>query len=160
FWHNKNGQKLIVGFNGGSDSTALSSWLAANFANLYGWYSPNNLIGATNDQVAAFYQSLFSQPGSALECQVLATALSVYATTQSLGGNIGQTYGFTVSANGLGAYSFNVGADGAAFAVANNTTRNVYELLKAVNDQAVFGALYSGDKTLRNEATDLFDALI
>jgi hypothetical protein len=47
-------------------------------------------------------------------------------------------YGFTVSANGLGAYSFNVGADGAAFDVANNTTLDVYALLQAVNDQAVF----------------------
>jgi hypothetical protein len=90
---------------------------------------------------------------------VLATALNVYATTQSLGGPAGQAYGFTVTATGLGADSFNVGADGAAFGVANKTTLNVYELLQAVNRQAVNSVLYNGDKTLRNEATDLFDAL-
>ena len=43
--------------------------------------------------------------------------------------------------------------------MANNTTRNVYELLKAVDQQAVFGVLYNGDTTLQKEANDLFDAL-
>jgi hypothetical protein len=51
------------------------------------------------------------------------------------------------------------GADGAAFGVKNNTMLNVYELLKAVDRQVVNGVLYNGDKTLRNEANDLFDAL-
>jgi hypothetical protein len=105
--------------------------------------------------VAAYYQSLFALSGSNLEAEVLATALNIYATTQSLGGSIGQTYGFTVSADGLGADSFNVGADG----VANNTTRNVYELLKAVDQQAVNGVLHNGDTTLQKEANNLFDAL-
>src|SRR5262249_27053470 len=134
--------------------TVLANWLAVNFANLYGW-----LAGASNASVADFYQSQFSLP-NALEAQGLATALSIYATTLSLGGTIGQTYGFPVTTTGLGADSFNVGADGAAFGVANNTTRNVYQLLKAVNQQAVNGVLYNGDKTLRSEATDLFDALL
>jgi hypothetical protein len=155
FWQNKNGQQLIDSFNGGPDSTALSSWLAMNFPNLYG-----SLSGASNAQVAAFYQSQFALSGSNLAAEVLATALNVYATTQSLGGAVGQAYGFSVSADGLGAYSFNVRSDGAAFGVANNTRRNVYELLAGVNDQAVFGVLYNGDKTLRNEAADLFDVLL
>ena len=160
FWHNKNGQALINGFNGGSNATALSSWLATTFPNLYGaGAGANNLTGETNAQVAAFYQSQFALSGSNVEAEVLATALNVYATTQSLGGTAGQAYGFTVSAAGLGADSFNVGADGAAFGVANNTTLNVYELLKAVDRQAVFGVLYNGDKNLRKQANDLFDAL-
>ena len=160
FWHGKNGQALINSFNGGSNATALSTWLATSFANLYGaGAGVNNLTGETNSQVAAFYQSQFALSGSNLEAEVLATALNVYATTQSLGGTIGQAYGFTVSADGLGADSFNVGADGAAFGVANKTTLNVYELLEAVDQQAVFGVLYNGDTTLRKEANDLFDAL-
>jgi hypothetical protein len=161
-WHNKNGQALIDSFNGGPGATALSSWLAATFSNLYGaGAGANNLTGFSNDQVAAFYQSQFARvaSGSNLEAQVLATALNVYATTQSLGGTVGQAYGFTVSADGLGADSFSVGADGAAFGVANGTTRNVYELLEAVDRQAVNGVLYNGDKALRTEANDLFDAL-
>jgi hypothetical protein len=160
-WHNKNGQALINSFNGGPNSTALSSWLATNFANLYGASAgANDLTGFTNAQVAAFYQSQFALPGSNLEAQVLATALNIYATTLSLGGTVGQTYGFTVSADGLGAYSYNVGADGAAFGVANNTVLDVYALLQGVNDQTVFGVLYNGTTSLRKQAGDLFAALM
>ena len=36
FWHKKHGQALINSFNGGAKSTALSSWLATSFPNLYG----------------------------------------------------------------------------------------------------------------------------
>src|SRR5262249_28278494 len=145
FWHNKNGQALINSFNGGPTATALADWLAANFANLYGGgASANNLTGKTNAQVAAFYQTQFALRGPKVEAQVLATALSVYATTASLGGMAGTTYGFTVTTAGLGAYSYNVGSDGAPFDVANNTTLNVYQLLTAVDQQAVNGVLYDG----------------
>jgi hypothetical protein len=154
FWHSKNGQALVNAFNGGPDSTALSSWLATAFPNLYA-----SLSGASNAQVAALYQSQFALSGSNLAAEVLATALNVYATTLSLGGTAGQAYGFTVTATGLGADSFNVGTDGAAFGVANKTTLNVYELLTAVNRQAVNGVLYNDDPTLSNEANNLFDAL-
>jgi hypothetical protein len=108
--------------------------------------------------VAAFYQTQFVS--GSLEAQVLATALNIYATTLSLGGTLGQAYGFTVTADGLGAYSFNVGADGAAFGVANNTMLTVYALLEGVNAQDGIGLLYNGDKTLQNEAGDLFAALL
>jgi len=160
FWHNSSGQALINSFNGGSSATALSAWLAASFPNLYGaGAGGNNLSGQTNAQVAAFFESQFALPSPTVEAQVLATALDVYATTLSLGGTAGQAYGFTVTATGLGADSYNVGSDGAAFGVANKTTLNVYELLKAVDRQAVNGVLYNGDKTLRNEANDLFSTL-
>jgi hypothetical protein len=156
-WHNKNGQALIDSFNGGPDSTALSYWLGTNFSNLWG-ANGNDLRGETNAQIAAYYQTLFALPGS-LDAQVFATALNIYATTQSLGGSIGQAYGFTVTSDGLGAYSFNVGVDGTAVGVANNTTLNVYAILQGVNNLSC-GLLYCGDTTLRNEATDLFSALI
>jgi hypothetical protein len=160
FWHNSSGQALINSFNGGSNATVLSGWLAMAFPNLYGaGAGGNNLTGYTNAQVASFYLSQFALPSPTVEAQVLATALNVYATTQSLGGSAGQAYGFTVTATGLGADSYNVGSDGAAFGVANKTTLNVYELLQAVNRMAVNGVLYNGDKTLRNEANDLFNAL-
>jgi len=160
FWHSKNGQTLIKGFNGGSSSTALSSWLVATFPNLYGaGAGANNLIGQTDTQVAAFYKTQFALPGSNVEAQVLATALNVYATTLSLGGTSGQAYGFTVSANGLGADSFSVGADGAAFGVAKKTTRNVLELLKAVDHQTVLGVLYDGDPTFQKMANHLLHVL-
>src|SRR5207302_1774326 len=94
-----------------------------------------------------------------VEAEVLATALNVYATTQSLGGTAGLNFGFIVTATGLGAESFNVGANAAAFGVANNTTLNVYQLLRAANKQAVGGVLYNGNAALRKQANDLFFAL-
>ena len=97
--------------------------------------------------------------GSGVEAEVLATALNVYATTQSLGGTTAQAYGFTVSAAGLGPDSFNVGADGQAFGVAKKTTLTVLQLLKAVDVRAVSGVLYDGDPTLQKLAYHLFHAL-
>jgi hypothetical protein len=88
---------------------------------------------------------------------VLATALNVYATTASLGGVRGLTYGFRVTPEGLGASSFNVRQDGAAFDVVNGPTLNVIQLLKAVNRRAVAGVLYPGAANLRTLAEDLFE---
>ena len=107
---------------------------------------------------------LYSPKGrrQAFPCQtrfteVLDTALSVYATTASLGGTAGTQYGFSVSAVGLGAYSFNVGSSGAAFGVANNTVLNIYQILKAANSQAVNGVLYNGNANLADLANAIFD---
>ena len=123
------------------------------------------MTNQNNAHVAAYFETLFSLSGTHVQAEVLAVALNVYATTTSLGGdavNAGVAYGFSVSATGLGADSFNVGSDGAAFGVANNTTCNVYELLLAVNQQANNGVLYNGNpmqSTLQGEAAALFDAL-
>jgi hypothetical protein len=94
-----------------------------------------------------------------VDAEVLATALNVYATTLSLGGALGQAYGFAASDTGLGARSYNVGPDGAAFDVADNTTLNVYELLLAVNNRAVNGVLYAGDVELQQMAYDVFEGV-
>ena len=160
YWNNKHGQALIDAFNGGSSSTAAATWLATSFPHLYGADAGvNNLTGETNIQVAAFYQTQFALPGSNLEAEVLATALNVYATTQSLGGMTGVSHRFIVSAGGLGADSFNVGADGAAFGVPNNTTLDVYDLLTAADRQSVSGVLYNGTKSLQKLAKNLFHGL-
>jgi hypothetical protein len=168
FWHSSSGQALITSFNvtaSNPSPTALASWLMATFPNLYG-----SLALTTNADVAAYVQTLFTQAAKATgtktqvlaaqaPVEVLVTALNVYATTASLGGMAGATYGFTVSAWGLGASSDNVGGDGAALGVASNTTLTVDALLLGVNDRATNGALYNGDVTLQAEAADLFTAL-
>src|SRR5262249_61671564 len=161
FWHNSNGQALIQSFGLTTTGLTLANWLAATFPNLYGASAgANNLAGKSNAQVAAYFQALFALGGTQVQAQVLATALNVFATTSTLGGNAqAAADGFTVSATGLGARSYNVGKDGAAFGVANNTTRNVYELLVAVNKKAVNGVLYGGSATLQAQCADLFNAL-
>jgi hypothetical protein len=160
FWDGPQGQALITGFNVTASTpnpTALACWLKATFPNLY-----SNLAITYNADVAAYYLTLFNQGGQKVQAQVLAAALGVYATTASLGGNTGVAYGFNVSATGLGADSFNVGSDGAAFGVPNNTTLTVYGLLLAVNNQSSNGILYNGSpmqSALQKEAGDLFASL-
>src|SRR5262249_49019052 len=97
FWHEATGPALINSFNGGPNATGLGTWLATNFRNLYGF-----LCGSTNASVAAYYQNLFALTGPNAQAEVLATALNVYTTTQSLGGTAGLAYGFTVTDAGLG----------------------------------------------------------
>jgi len=160
FWQNKNGQALINSLNGSASSTALGNWLANNFASLYGsGAGTRNLAGKTNSQIAAFYLTLSKVKGQKLDAQVLATALAVYVTTNSLSGNVATQYGFLVTNAGTGASTFNVGSNGLAFGVANQTTLTVFQILKAANQQAQQGVLYNGNVDLRNRANTVFDGI-
>ncbi len=161
FWNNKNGQALIKSLNGGA-GTQLGDWLAATFVNLFGAHagSVNDLAGRNNLAIASYFQSLFSMGGPKLEAQVLATALSVYVTNATLDNTkVGEKYGFTVSGDGVGRSTFNVGTSGQAFGVANKTMMTVMDLLLATDAQAVDGVLYGGNKALRNLANTVFGAL-
>jgi hypothetical protein len=161
FWHNRNGQALILALNGGSSSTQLADWLAATMPNIFGaGAGSHNLTGKSNADVAALFQSDFAQTGPKLDAQVLATALAVYATNATLDSTgVAAQYGFTVSGDGGGAATVNVGSNGDAFGVANNTTLTVMDLLLATNDQAVNGVLYSGNKTRGDEANNIYTAV-
>jgi hypothetical protein len=155
FWQSGPGQSLINNFGGGPASTALVDWLAASYPNLYGaGAGANDLTGRTNVQVAAFYRSQFAP--YRVKAQVLATALSVYASTSSLGGSAGAAYGFLASTTGLGARSVNVA--GVPF-VGGATTLNVYQLLLVVDEQAVAGVLFNGNPVLQQAANNLFGSL-
>jgi hypothetical protein len=160
FWNNKNGQALILAFNGGGASHELGDWLAATFVNLYGANSGNGLAGKSNAYIAALFQQDFLQKGPKLDAQVLATALSVYATNATLDSTqAAAQYGFTVSGYGVGVATVNVGSNGDAFGVAKNTNVSVLDLLLAADDQAVDGVLYNGNATKRNEANNVFSAI-
>ena len=88
YWHGKNGQALINGFNGGSTATSPCNLAVVHVRELCTEANAgvNNLTGKTNAQVAAFFQTQFAVTGSNLDADVLATALNTYATTVSLGG--------------------------------------------------------------------------
>jgi hypothetical protein len=159
FWNNKHGQALILAFNGGAGHE-LGDWLAATLVNLYGAKSANDLAGRNNAYVASLFQQDFLLKGQKLDAQVLATALSVYATNATLDNtNVAAGYGFTVGGDGVGTATVNVGANGGAFGVANNTTMTVIDLLLAADAQAVNGVLYNGNGILRNEAGNVFSAV-
>jgi hypothetical protein len=165
FYQGNQGQYLIKTFNSNGGSKALGNWLATTFPNLFGassgtagsyGFAPNNLAGKNNNQVASYYP--FLAPGT-VQAEALTTALNIYATPTLLGGTAGTPYGFTVTAAGFGAVLFNVGPNGAAFGVANNSTLDVLHLLLAVNAQAVNGIPYGGDQLLNQEALAVLKAL-
>jgi len=120
----------------------------------------NKLVGKNNAYVAALFQSDFVAKGTRLDAQVLATALSVYATNATLDSSgVAAKYGFVVSGDGVGAATWSVGSNGDAFGVANNTTMTVMDLLLATDAQAINGLLYNGNTTKRNEANAVYIAL-
>jgi hypothetical protein len=135
FWHNKNGQALILSFNGGGSSTKLGDWLAATFPCLYG-----SLAGKQNSVVALQFLTYFNVKGQKTYAQILAGALASYATSSTLaGGNMAAAYGFNVSSTGTGAKTYNVGSNGTAIGLANNTSYTVLQLLNAANQKCPFG---------------------
>jgi hypothetical protein len=118
--------------------------------------------------VAAYYQTLYANSKKKLEAEALALALSVYVTNSSLAGTVGTSYGLAVSTTGLGAATVNVGVNGPAFGVNNNTVMTIPELLSRTNARARKGILWdvngdgtlsAGEIALRNQALSLFDAI-
>jgi hypothetical protein len=113
----------------------------------------NDLAVKSNAYVAALFQSDFVVKGTKLDAQLLATALSVYATNATLDStDVVANYGFVVSGDGVGTATVNVDSNGDAFGVTNNTTMTVMDLLLATDAQAIDGLLYNGNTTKRNEA--------
>jgi hypothetical protein len=164
FWNNKNGQALIkalpVVTNADGSVTSVANWLAATLPHIFGKNSANDLTGQSNAAVAALFQQDFVLKGVKLDAQVLATALSVYATNATLDPTqVAAQYGFTVSGDGAGTATVNVGSNGAAFGVANNTTLTLVDLLLATDEQAVNGVLYNGDALKRSEANAVYSAV-
>src|SRR5438876_10456626 len=129
----------------------------------------------TNTGVAAFYKQLFARTAQTapagppkVDAQIMATALAVYVTNQSLSGTTAAAYGFQVTATGVGTRTFNVGSNGAAFGAANNASLSVLDLLLAVNARSHNGLLYdlngdgridSSEAGYRTMANDLFSAI-
>ncbi len=145
-WSNSTGQALIKAFNGSASATQLAQWLATSFPNLYGasagsGHSTVNSNGTyfTNAQVAAAYANF---TGDAQ--QVLSAALSLYATSSLLEGAsaaaVAKADHLSVTADGSANDNYTVGANGAAFGVANNTTMTIMQLLEDLNASTVAGA--------------------
>lgn len=161
FWGNPAGLALIRSFNGEPGAKDLGNWLAATFPNLFGATagSGNDLTHEPNTQVAIYYSSL---PIGSVQAEALTTALNIYATTASLGGAQGNAAGFPVTDAGLGATLYNVGLNGAAFGVPDNTDESILNLLLGVNAQTVTGVPYAGNPNqsqLQQEALTVLTAI-
>lgn len=129
FWHNKNGQAVI---NSAAGKTNLSFWLSSNFPCLLG-----GLQGDTDAQVAAAYLTAFSKPGGLVAndtVQIFAVALACYFTSTDLGGNsTAAGKGFNQTPGGTGSLLYNVGSNGAAFGVPDNSEISILTLLQDAN---------------------------
>jgi hypothetical protein len=129
---------LIKSFNGSSSSTALGNWLATTLPDLF-----SGLQGRTNSQVVTYSISLFNSQSQKTYAQVLATALNVYATDNGLGGSAAKSYGFTVDSVGLATSTYNVGSNGQAIGLSNNTSYSVLFLLEQTDSLTTNGVIKS-----------------
>ena len=173
FWQNKNGQGLINSLNGGANATQLGNWMASTFSNMYG-----GLAGMTNAEIGTFYQTLFKRNGKTspggppkLDAQVMAVALAVYVTNETLAGPVAANYGFEVTTHGLGIATFDVGdenRDAFGLGAADSTVMTVLDILLATNALARNSILYDTDgngvidsyeQTLRTMANEVFTAI-
>jgi hypothetical protein len=139
FWHNKNGQALILSLNGGSSSKALANWLATEFPYLYGAHSSNNLTNKTNADVAALFLTFFGQSGQKTSAQIMSGALAAYVTSSTLAGTNAVKYGFNSSPAGTGSKTWNVGSEGSAIGLTNNKSYTVLQLLVQANADTANG---------------------
>ncbi|MDB6123891.1 MAG: Cadherin proteinputative collagen-binding protein [Pedosphaera sp.] len=135
FWAGKQGQYFINVLNYGKpNSTALGDWLANNFPCLYGGNAgANNLTGKNNAAVAALFLKFYAIKGQKTDAQMMAAALATYVTDYDLAGWIPVFFDFNISKTGTGAKTYNVGSNGAAIGLWNNTGYSVYELLQQAN---------------------------
>ena len=86
--------------------------------------------------------------------QVMGGALASYVTSSTLAGsNIAASYGFKVSASGTGAKAYNVGSDGTAIGLKNNTSYTVLQLLQQANLEMQLGTFNA------NAFNDVFDGI-
>ncbi len=170
FWQNKNGQKVINSFNGSTTSTALGNWLATTFPNLFGTSNPytgSSLAGKTNAQVAAIYTGLWTPNGVTKNTyvQAFATALGIYSTTKSLGGDsllangYARKYGFHVTSAGSGNDSVTIGSNSSAFGTSGSLT--VLQILQIVNNNfsPSTGNFYGGDQTKTSAANNVLNGI-
>jgi hypothetical protein len=148
FWVGTQGQALINSLPGGPSGTNLGYWLATVVPNLMG-----GAAGQTNAQLATGIKGVGTSGAFA---EMVATVMSAYVTDSSLAGTVASSYGFTVTAYGSGIDNFNVGSNGSALGVSNNTAYSIVTLLAALNSDSSDGSV-SGSAT--NAAITIFTAI-
>ena len=137
YWCGSQGQQLINNCNGNSSCTQLGNWLASVCPNLFG-----KLEGCTNSQIASYCKQWSTSNSNQQACaQVLSTALCAYVTNSNLCGNTGASYGFSVSGNGLGASTYNVGQYGQSIGLSNSQTCSIDAILSQIDGNCSNGSI-------------------
>jgi hypothetical protein len=143
-----------------------------------------NLQGKTNEEIAGIFRYLHQRNSKTaaaggppkVDAQVMAVALAVYVTSESLaGGNVAAAFGFDTSTDGIAYQTFNVlsvltaqKAIDLGLAPDANGMVTIFDILSAADALACHGLLYDDDESgwidaselsLRVDANRLFDAI-
>src|SRR5262249_52585356 len=164
FWQGPNGQALLNSFGTTAGGLTLANWLATTLPHLYGKGGLHDLTGRTDADVAALFRSLFAVQGQKVEAPLLAAALAVFTTTNTLTTGtasraLAAKYGFVLTDAGAGAGLYKVGSNGAAFGVASGTSLSVLDLLKRADARVTAGQLFGGSKALTDQANAVFSGV-
>lgn len=91
--------------------------------------------------------------------------LAVYVTDSGCAGTVATSYGFKVDSLGVGNTTFNIGSNGAAFGVANNSVLSIIDILSRTDAMSAGGTgatqydIYNGNTVLQNMAINVYDAI-
>jgi hypothetical protein len=135
FWGNTNGQAVIKSMNGSPSAKNFATWLATNFPYLYGANAGSkNLTNKTNVDVANLFLTLFGKSQTKPEAQVMGVAMAIYVTSSTLAAALTRRpYGFTVTPAGVGGAYWNVGSNGTAIGLSNNTYYTLMQIVQQAN---------------------------
>ena len=168
YWQNKNGQTILIGGAATAGVCNSGTWLAQ--------YAPFQDLGAaaTCAQVASYVTNvinLASASGAAMNAmlkpQMLATALDVYFSTPSLGGNKilapaplgGIKVDLTMICASIGSCSSTYADVSAAFGGATALTVNEILAYAATQSNAGGSLWYGQNKSVQEKAKNTFDAI-
>jgi hypothetical protein len=168
FWHNKNGQDIIGSYSG-TNCQALRTWL--NGFNPFKDLTATNCAGVKNYilRIIDSADASGSSMNAMLKAQMLATALDVYFSSPTLGGNrlgapapIG---GITVDLTTICKFGSGDSCSGAFYDVSaafgGATQLTVQQMLTYAASQSNSGGTtwYGNVKSTQEKAKDAFDAI-
>ena len=158
FWQNKNGQKIIKNYFEGTGGTSLDNYLRG--------YNPfKDLTSTTGSGIATYVYNVIKSANSSkasmnamLKAQMLATALDVYFSDPSLGGN---RIDAPVPIGGLNIDLTNIYNENVSGAFGGAASLTVSELLDYAASQSNDGGSmwYGNVKATQELAKDTFDAI-
>ena len=167
FWQNRNGQNIIKSYCSGTSGTSLRTYLLT--------FKPfQDMTGTSCNQIATYVTNVIKQANASgasmnaiLKAQMLATALDVYFSSPSLGGNrIGAPSPIGSLVIDLTMICKNIGSCAGSYynvsqAFGGAASMTVSQMLTyAANQSNVGGSMWYGNvKSIQEKAKDAFDAI-
>jgi hypothetical protein len=158
FWNNKNGQYILSILDSGNPPQKIGAWLASQYPGLFG-----NLANATCSDVSAQFRTYFRVSGTPkVYAQIMAGAIASYVTNTAVSGtdpalvSARTKFGFNSSVGGTWNKLYNVGSNGAAIGVPNNSSWTVAQLLNRASTMKASGSFTTA---VSNAFNSIFDGI-